>query len=140
MQREGIADALREVLAAEPDQDKRQLLTALRQRGLDGPTTTDVNSVLYSRRNLFASDGGTPPRWRLTGSSEVSLATYRVESEISGNPRCYCGPEPRAWQREALKAWLDTGRRGSWRRSPDRARQPSACWRRPLPSTPARKC
>src|SRR5687767_6571486 len=112
MQRERIAKALQQVLEAKPDLDKRQLLAALRERGFDGLTTTDVNSILYARRSVFASDSGTPPLWRLTGSkvrSRPSQSTIAVASETS---RSYVGAAPRAWQQEALAAWRSSGRRG----------------------------
>ncbi|WP_091366177.1 hypothetical protein [Geodermatophilus telluris] len=75
MRREAMANSLKELLAAAPHQDKRQLLSALGQRGFTGVTTTDVKSVLYERRSCFASDGGTPPLWRLAASLAKTSTT-----------------------------------------------------------------
>jgi hypothetical protein len=91
-------------LGAAPAQDKRQLLSALCQHGLTGLTTTDVNSVLYGRRDWFASDGGTPPLWRLAASLTKTSATARTPTGAFETPHSYVGLEPRAWQREALAA------------------------------------
>src|SRR5688500_13708645 len=112
MQRELIADALNELLALEPDRDKRQLLAGLRQRGFGTLTTTDVNSVLYERRGLFASDGGPPPRGRLAHSIRTHGLARPVVQESYRLPRRYIGAEPRAWQQEALTQWVRNGRRG----------------------------
>ena len=112
MQRECIAKALHELLVAEPNQDKRKLLAALRERGFAGLSTTDVNSVLYASRSLFASDGRTPPRWRLAGPKAGSRLTLPTAAISPASPRSYVGAGPRAWQQEALAAWLANGRRG----------------------------
>src|SRR4051812_46524949 len=115
MKRKRIAKVLEELLAAEPGQDKRQLLAGLRQRGLAGLTTTDVNSVLYEYRATFTPDGETPPLWRLLAPSEVpaissgGTLTLPMTAE---QPRCYQGALPRAWQSEALASWQANPRRG----------------------------
>src|SRR3712207_6765167 len=112
MQREYIAQALRELLAAKPCQDKRQLLAGLRKRGFDGLTTNDLNSVLYAYKDLFTSDGGTPPLWRLADVTRATSRTPCITPPRSARPRSYAGAEPRAWQQEALAAWTANGRRG----------------------------
>jgi superfamily II DNA or RNA helicase len=112
MQRERIADALHELLAAKPGQDKRQLLSGLRKWDIDGLTTTDVNSVLYKRRSRFTSDGDTPPRWRLADVNGAPSRTSHAASLSAARPCSYAGNEPRAWQQEALAAWRANGRRG----------------------------
>ncbi|MGY1653318.1 DEAD/DEAH box helicase family protein [Geodermatophilus sp. SYSU D01119] len=111
MRRERVALAIRDLLAVQPDQNKRQLLARLGKRAAR-LTTTDVNSVLYSHRDLFISDGGTPPRWRLTGSSRSPEERPAAEATTFSRPRGYVGMDPRAWQREALAAWQARGRRG----------------------------
>src|SRR5688500_4279181 len=98
MQREVAVEALRYLLQAQPAQDKRQLLAGLRAQGLHGLTTTDVNSLLYAERDLFASDGGTPPRWRVVSQAGGRSCTQVSVQLAPEQPRSYAGHPPRAWQ------------------------------------------
>ncbi|MBM2619009.1 DEAD/DEAH box helicase [Actinoplanes sp. LDG1-06] len=90
---------LRQLLAARPGQTKHDLLPALLRSGFSGLTASDVNRLLYGDRSAFTHDGSALPRWRLNSAEHVTHGTY-------------AGPQPRAWQIEALAAWNAAGRRG----------------------------
>ncbi|MGY1709138.1 DEAD/DEAH box helicase [Geodermatophilus sp. SYSU D00758] len=112
MPRPLVARVLQQLLAEEAGQHKRQLLSGLTQRGVSGLTVSDVNRVLYQRRELFAPDGSTPPRWYLVEGTHAGIPSPRKPPASEALPRCYAGKEPRAWQREALAVWERNGRRG----------------------------
>jgi superfamily II DNA or RNA helicase len=138
--REALAHNLLELLAASGGQSKWELFASLEGQGWEGLTTTDVNSVLYETCRSFVHDDGTPPLWwsdecpqqgglmsdDLAGFIQSLLAGREgrassqqdvLESELPDASAAtgldlYEGPEPRAWQQEALDAWRAAGRRG----------------------------
>jgi RNA polymerase primary sigma factor len=112
MDRDQLAQDLQRLLAAHPGQDKYQLLTGLKTLGWTGLTKTDVNSVLYQRGRPFVKDDSAPPRWRLLVEERAAAVPLLVEIGPVWHLDRYRGPEPRAWQQEALDAWLEAGRRG----------------------------
>lgn len=107
-----LAESLRNLLAASPGCNKRQLLTSLRAVGWTELTTTDVNSVLYEHCDTFEKDDSTPPRWMLKSSVRSSSGVICATPAASRHPDLYAGPPPRPWQEEALEAWQTAGRRG----------------------------
>jgi RNA polymerase primary sigma factor len=123
-----LTDELWRLLDGQPQQTKRQLAAALRKKGWQGIAPGDVNPVLYMRRDLFTSLPGSPPVWsllqataanvdlasRLTDVEDAHLGARpsRARHSRTGRSPVYRGPEPRAWQREALDAWKRSARRG----------------------------
>ncbi|RAO19429.1 DEAD/DEAH box helicase [Micromonospora noduli] len=103
--------ALWRLLAEMPGQNKRQLLTELHRMGRHELTTTDVNRTLYASPATFDHDNATPPCWRLTAAAARSGPAIPAPAP-QALPLCYVGEIPRAWQTEALAAWLSNGRRG----------------------------
>ncbi|WP_176522983.1 DEAD/DEAH box helicase [Blastococcus aggregatus] len=71
-----------------------------------------MNSLLYGRRDLFVSDDGTPPRWRVMSQPGMRPRTKAGVQLVPETPRSYTGHAPRAWQSEALAAWTSHERRG----------------------------
>jgi RNA polymerase primary sigma factor len=65
---------------------------------------SQVNQVLYRRRDLFRCEGDAPPRWFVRNGSPPAPGFDRLASRVPG--RLY------AWQREALGAWLANDQRG----------------------------
>jgi RNA polymerase primary sigma factor len=112
MDRDRLAGDLERLLAAHPRQQKYQLLAGLTGQGWTGLSTTDVNSVLYERGRPFIKDDSTLPLWSLGGGGQAVLAGFPLEVGSVWLLDRYRGPEPRAWQQEALDSWLDAGRRG----------------------------
>lgn len=112
LDRRRLARDLEKLLIAKPNQDKHQLLHALKSVGWAGLTKSNVNSVLYSYRNRFANGGESLPLWyALTSTDRVISAAY-IPSQQADGLSYYRGPEPRAWQIEALNAWQEAGHRG----------------------------
>src|SRR4051812_1720841 len=111
MQPEPLWVALCQLLAATPGQNKRQLLAGLQRMDVGRRlSTTDVNRTLYASPGTFAHDSATPPRWRLTTAAASRSGGPIPAATPPALPRCYVGRKPRAWQTEALAAWLTNGR------------------------------
>lgn len=109
--RDELRQDLVRLLEREGGQDKRELIGGLISLGWEGLTTTDVNSVLYQHQEMFARDGSTPPLWTLAAGYDAP-ASAAVGAGPSLVLSLYEGPSARAWQQEALDAWLDASRRG----------------------------
>ena len=60
------------LLTLTPGLTAREIERGLRSKGL-GTTRYDVNSRLYSDRDLFLSDGAVPPRWDVMPGLALSL-------------------------------------------------------------------
>ncbi len=112
MDRDRLARDLERLIAARPGQEKHQLLSGLNGLGWTGLTSTDINSVLYERGRPFVKDDSTLPRWSVRAEGQATAATRPLETGPVWRFDRYRGPKPRAWQQEALDAWLDVGRRG----------------------------
>lgn len=112
MDRDRLAQDLERLLGAHPGQEKHQLLRGLNALGWAGLTTTDINSVLYERGRPFIKDDSPLPRWSVRAESLAAASTLSLETAPVWHFGRYRGPKPRAWQQEALDAWLDAGRRG----------------------------
>ena len=90
-----------------PGSSARELVWKLQDRGLEVPRT-NVNSMLYTYRDLFWSIGSSPPRWQLiSGAIMPSASQPLTASATSAYPF-----DLYAWQAEALSAWHKRGRRG----------------------------
>lgn len=98
---------LHHILQEKPKQNKRQLLRALESKGWSGISTSTINSVLYSNRQLFGRSDDTLPLWSALGSG-APINPSPPKSEFT----FYCGPTLRDWQREAFDAWKMAGSRG----------------------------
>lgn len=95
------------MLQEKPKQNKRQLLRALESKGWSGISTSTINSVLYSNRQLFGRSDDTLPLWFALGS-RAPINPSPTKSELT----FYFGPPLRDWQREAFEAWKVAGSRG----------------------------
>lgn len=94
-------------LTLHPNSTAPELVQHIESRELD-VAKTRVNSVLYSNRDIFWNDGGTPPRWQIM--SGIALAPI---SQLQRPHESLVGPfNLYAWQHEALAAWRDEGRQG----------------------------
>lgn len=69
-----------------------------------GVRKSQVNQVLYRRRDLFTCEGDAPPRWFVHDESPPVQTFDGLSGRVL--ERLY------AWQREALVAWLTNDRRG----------------------------
>ncbi len=112
MDRDRLARDLERLLAAHSQQQKYQLLAGLTGLGWTGLTTTDVNSVLYERGRPFVKDDSALPLWSLSGDGRAAAPAAEAEAARVWRLERYRGPGTRAWQQEALDAWLEAGRRG----------------------------
>ena len=101
-----IADALSRALLTIPNSTTRELMQLIEEFGCSA-SRPEINSVLYSRRDLFWSIGKTPPRWHLiSGNARIPQTEVLVSERASAPFSLY------AWQSEALSAWHDQGRKG----------------------------
>ncbi|WP_459963560.1 DEAD/DEAH box helicase [Nocardia sp. IFM 10818] len=86
-----------------------------------------VLRLLQSEPDLFEICGPEqPPIWAVRVEAEAQVESWRAAADDTGEDRhddqipsapadpktCYAGPSLRAWQSEALYAWMDHGRRG----------------------------
>lgn len=90
-----------------PGTTVRKLVPELEARGLP-VTKTEVNSILYTNRSCFWSDGATPPRWQLI-SGGVPTPISRLQPPATGSSSPFT---LYAWQEEALAIWRTRGQRG----------------------------
>ena len=98
---------LSRALTLHPYSTAAELVRHLNSRGLE-VTKTNVNSVLYSARDVFWSNGATPPRWQIQAGLALAKATQVTPSpEPSSSPFVLY-----AWQAEALNEWRSGGSRG----------------------------
>ncbi len=105
--RSQLARDLHHILQEKPKQNKRQLLRALESKDWSGISTSTINSVLYSNRQLFRHSDDTLPSWfALGGRVPITPSPHKSEFIF------YSGPPLRDWQREAFEAWKMAGRRG----------------------------
>ncbi len=100
------------VLKTKSPLNKHQLLALLKEGGVHGITTSDINRVLYSNRHVFAHDGQSLPMWRLKNGSLVFNDLQSMFTRIKVNLQLYKGHQPREWQLEAVNNWIAQGRRG----------------------------
>ncbi len=130
-----LASDLHDLLSAEGERSKWQLLESLQPLGWDGLSGTDVNSVLYETGRDFVHDDRTPPRWWVDQAEKdndaASIAIGALPATLGGDQSSrdasapsrsnlgstlgldlYKGHPPRAWQQEALQAWRAAGQRG----------------------------
>jgi RNA polymerase primary sigma factor len=105
--RSALAKDLHDLLIKKPKQNKYQLRNELLAKGWGGISTSDINSVLYSNRQLFKHSDDTLPFWFGLGASTLLDETLKQR-----NVPHYSGPKLRDWQREAFEAWKRAGRRG----------------------------
>ena len=71
-------------------------------------TPSELNSVLYERSDRFRYVNDAPRLW-------FTLLEQKPAPTVSSKPRRTIelrGPDPRAWQSDALQAWRANGRRG----------------------------
>ena len=105
--RSQLARDLHLILLEKPKQNKRQLLRVLESIGWSDITTSTINSVLYSNRQLFRHSDDTLPLWFALGSNTpIGPSPHKTEFAF------YIGPPLRDWQREAFEAWKMAGCRG----------------------------
>jgi len=100
------------ILSKESQRNKYQLIEALKNLGRTNYTTSHINSVLYSNKNIFYRSEDTLPLW----------SAYELEIEEETRPIAsisdlcdltyYRGHPPRTWQIESLEKWIKQGRRG----------------------------
>jgi RNA polymerase primary sigma factor len=93
-----LAAEIASILGEAPGSPARTLARRL------GLRKTQVNQVLYRRRDLFMCEGDAPPRWFVRDDSPPAHNFDGLAARVVG--RLY------AWQREALGAWLVNHRRG----------------------------
>lgn len=112
-----LARVVEEALEAQPGSSARELVLVVRH-WVPSVTKTEINSVLYSDRLRFWSDGDTPPRWRVIGSSPAQSRAADGAHESGHIPArakafsTHPAPLLYAWQEEALRQWEACGRRG----------------------------
>jgi RNA polymerase primary sigma factor len=100
-----VRSELVKALAIQPGSSARDLARILQGRQLPVDRSY-VNSVLYSNKNLFWNDRGTPPRWQVLDVSPPSSSPPLPQPRAEFPTRLF------AWQAEALNAWRDRGWRG----------------------------
>ncbi|WP_169814923.1 DEAD/DEAH box helicase [Nocardia crassostreae] len=112
------------ILAETPFQSAQQISPRL---GVPDATAMVVLRLLQSEPDLFEICGPEqPPIWAVRVEAEAQVESWRTVVNNTGDDRhdeqmpgaptapktCYAGPPLRAWQSEALYAWMDHGRRG----------------------------
>jgi len=107
-----LITSLEAILEINSPLNKYQLLALLKENGVHGITTSDINRVLYSNRHVFAHDGQSLPMWRLKNGSLVFNDLQSMFTRIKVNLQLYKGHQPREWQLEAVNNWIAQGRRG----------------------------
>lgn len=90
-----------------PGSSARELVRHLEDREME-VTRTNINSILYSNRQLFWSIGTSPPRWQLISGA---ILTEDFDPGASSTTSAYPF-NLYAWQAEALSAWRARGQRG----------------------------
>lgn len=102
-----LRSALLLELSAAPSSTARELVRRLALRGVV-TDKSDLNSCLYTHRDQFWSDHGSPPRWSLVGGMKERREEPSRGTAASRWPfRLY------AWQAEALDAWEAQDRKGA---------------------------
>ncbi len=98
----------------------KELVHDLKLQGLSA-TKSEINSFLYSNKDLFAVDGQSPPLWRLSGnvmnrtSGESSAPRVRRTPTIKRAQELKPAQPPvklYRWQEQALAAWTQQGKCG----------------------------
>lgn len=111
--RNRLALHLRALLEARPGQHKRELRSGLQALGWEDIDAHQINSVLYERGRGFQHDNQTPPTWWAGDTPTTTAGRLASDDDLPRHSLPgYAGPEPRAWQWEALDAWVDAERRG----------------------------
>ncbi|PKP51220.1 MAG: DNA repair helicase [Bacteroidetes bacterium HGW-Bacteroidetes-1] len=107
-----LLQALAAILESKPSMDKYQLQKQLKFNGSGDFTTSNINSVLYGNHTVFVRNDRTLPLWSLRkGLSNKSVSLLSSNLQFV-NLVFYKGFTPRAWQTEALSAWISQGRKG----------------------------
>ena len=102
-----VQQELVRALIVSPGSSARELMGELEDRDLY-VTRREVNSMLYSNRDLFWSIGASPPRWQLKSGS---IPTEDFQPSTAPSTSSYPF-DLYAWQAEALSAWRHQGQRG----------------------------
>ena len=112
--RELTVGQLRDVLRTAPGLEKRQILAVLREQGVSLATTSELNSFLYAHpADFYWTEASASREWHATAAGEVTepggdgrlireIHPLRVAPQLELYP----------WQRRALRAWQEAGRRG----------------------------
>lgn len=107
-----LMQALVDILESKPFVNKYQLQNQLQFNGAGDFTTSNINSILYNNQTVFVPNDHSLPLWRLRkGVSNKSVSLLSSSLQFV-NLQFYEGFTPRAWQTEALSAWISQGRKG----------------------------
>lgn len=99
----------------------REILRGVKSTGFAELISSDVNRVLYARKQLFVRDSSVTPRWTLMNSSAAAHVPAPRTATRGTPARSPLRPQPvgpaitielRPWQREALAEWVSAGRCG----------------------------
>jgi superfamily II DNA or RNA helicase len=88
------------ILAKHPGLTAREIAARL------GESKSTVNSILYSRRDLFFRSADSRPQWWLQSVEEEEIDAGEVDSSDLASGDLF------EWQREALVKWAENGNRG----------------------------
>jgi superfamily II DNA or RNA helicase len=88
------------ILAKHPGLTARELAARL------GESKSTVNSVLYSRRDLFFRSADSRPQWWLQSVDDEEIDVGKVDASDLASGDLF------QWQREALLKWAENGNRG----------------------------
>lgn len=101
-----------DILRRYPNSDKRTILSHLNEAGIQGETTSSLNSLLYSNPRYFrwSSPAGSYIRnWRLTKTSKKPISdSSSITKRQSITDQLCLYP----WQQRALARWKEDGHSG----------------------------